>query len=121
MGEKDKIKDLQEEVRLYKRIADSTSRGMSRMKKEEFQDMKLQVKNMQNAIGKLQKENNQLRRKIVGVDIKKDGDSYVISEDKYDIVTQGRTIEEAKRMFAEAFILYLETKIKLGQLFEYKY
>ncbi len=114
-------KDGAEEIRLRKRMADSASRGMSRMKNEELQDMKIQFKNIQGGVGKLQKENKKLRRGIIEVFIKKDGKDYVIHDEIYHIATQGSSIEEVKKMYNEAFILYMETRIDLNTMFQYKY
>lgn len=114
-------KEFQEEVRLYRNLANSTSRGMTRIKNEQLQDMKIQFKNLQDAVRKLQKENKKLRKKKIEVFIKKEKEGgYLIGCDRYDVYTQGETIVKAKKMFNEAFICYIEAMIGLGELFEYK-
>lgn len=61
MNEKQKIKELQDELRKWRRLVNSTNRGMMKIKKEELQDMKLQFKNIQKAVKELQKENKKLK------------------------------------------------------------
>ena len=50
--------------------------------------------------------------------IKKEEGGYVIGNYEYNVFTQGDTIEVAKVMFNEAFNLFIEAKIELGQLSE---